>query len=123
MWDKRRHDAAARIQPILAGVFDYATAHGLRQGDNPASWKIIRHLAPARPNGEQKRHAALDWKEDAGLHDEAPGDADDGRARARIRHPKGTGRSPSPSPTPVAAPALRLSGGWREAGRIGQPEG
>jgi integrase len=62
LWAAGKHEVAARLLPRISTVMAYATAHGLRAGDDPASIKIIRHLRPATPPGPRKRHAALDWR-------------------------------------------------------------
>jgi integrase len=63
LWDAGKHSTAQRLATRIAMVMDYATAHGLRTGDNPASWNILKHITPKRPNGTKKHHAALDWRE------------------------------------------------------------
>jgi integrase len=63
LWGADKHEVAARLLPRISTVMAYATAHGWRSGDDPASIKIIRHLRPATPAGPRKRHAALDWRD------------------------------------------------------------
>jgi integrase len=63
LWAADKHATARRLVTRIAMVMNFATAHGLRSGDNPASWKIVQHLFPAKPNGGKQRHAALSWSE------------------------------------------------------------
>jgi integrase len=63
LWEAGKHATARRLMTRVSMVMDYATAHGLRTGDNPASWNILRHIIPQPPNGKAKGHAALDWRE------------------------------------------------------------
>jgi integrase len=62
MWARGHHEAARMALARLSSVFDYAKAHGWREGDNPASWAVFRHLTPEKPP-EKKRHPALPWAE------------------------------------------------------------
>ena len=42
-------ETASRIRGRIEAVLDYATAHNLRTGDNPARWRgHLKHLLPAR---------------------------------------------------------------------------
>jgi integrase len=61
-WDAGFHDEARLALGRIAEVFDYATAHGLRLGDNPAAWSVFKHIAPAAPK-EARHHPALPWRE------------------------------------------------------------
>jgi integrase len=63
LWDAGKHATARRLVTRIAMVMDYATANGLRTGDNPASWKIVQHIIPQQPNGRTKGHAALNWRD------------------------------------------------------------
>jgi integrase len=61
-WDRGQLDSASSLRKRIEATLDYATAHGWRAGDNPASWNIFKHLWP----GERKadaHHAALPWRE------------------------------------------------------------
>jgi integrase len=62
-WNEGQHTSAKRLLSRIANVFDYATAHGWRTGDNPASWNIVKHIAPPSPNGGKKHHAAIGWQD------------------------------------------------------------
>jgi integrase len=62
LWAAGKMEVAARLLPRISTVMAYATAHGWRSGDDPASIRIIKHIAPSRPAGPRKRHAALDWR-------------------------------------------------------------
>ena len=58
-------ETAARVRGRIETILDYATAKGLRTGDNPARWKGHLSMAlPARAKVRRvKHHAALPWAE------------------------------------------------------------
>jgi integrase len=62
IWARGRLDGAKRLLSRISATLDYATANGLREGDNPASRAILKHLEPAAPGGPRKRHAAINWR-------------------------------------------------------------
>jgi integrase len=62
-WDNSKTSTARRLLNRIELVMSYAIAHGYRHGDNPASWTIFQHLAPAQPKNSKAPHAALDWRE------------------------------------------------------------
>jgi hypothetical protein len=64
-----RTETASRTRGRIEAVLDWATARGLRTGDNPASWKTIGKVLPAR---------SVKPRRSARLH---------GRARQAGRHP------------------------------------
>jgi integrase len=58
-------ESARRIRNRIELVLDYATAHGMRTGDNPAKWKgLLENLLPdqRKANGVN-HHAAMPWKD------------------------------------------------------------
>jgi integrase len=61
----RTNETARRLQGRIAAVLDWATAHGFRQGDNPARWKGHLDKLLADPRKVQKRghFAALPYTE------------------------------------------------------------
>ena len=61
----KTNETARRVQGRIAATLDWATAHGFRQGDNPARWKGHLDKLLADPNKVQKRghHAALPYVE------------------------------------------------------------
>lgn len=61
----KTNETARRVQGRIAAVFDWATAHGFRQGDNPARWKGHLDKLLADPSKVQKRKnfAALPYAE------------------------------------------------------------
>jgi integrase len=63
-WVAGKVHAASRVLRRVAAIIDYATQHGWRQGDNPASWKHLQH-ALARPQtlSPAKQMAALPYAE------------------------------------------------------------
>jgi integrase len=56
-------ETASRLRGRIEAVLDYAKAHGLRAGENPAAWrghlKLI--LPKPRPALSRGRHAAMDY--------------------------------------------------------------
>ena len=61
-WDREQLDSARSLQKRIEAIFDYATAHGWRSGDNPASWNIFKHLWPSK-KVQDTHHAALPWRD------------------------------------------------------------
>jgi integrase len=57
-----RTETASRTRGRIEAVLDWATARELRSGDNPASWKTIGKVLPARP-ARVEHHAALPYAE------------------------------------------------------------
>lgn len=55
-------ESASRLRQRIEAVLDYAGAHGLRTGDNPARWRgHLEHLLPKRGRGDKGHHAALPY--------------------------------------------------------------
>lgn len=57
-----KHETASRVQGRIAAILDWATAHGLRHGDNPARWKgHLEHLLAksTQTSRADRHHAAL----------------------------------------------------------------
>jgi integrase len=57
-------ETASRLRGRIEAVLDYAKAHGLRAGENPAAWR--GHLAlilPKRQKLSRSHHAAMDYAE------------------------------------------------------------
>jgi integrase len=63
IWTRGGHCEARLALTRLAAVFDYAIAHGYRASDNPAAWKLFKHIAPARPHGDGQPHKAIHWRD------------------------------------------------------------
>ena len=63
IWQKK-NETASRVRGRIESVLDWATAHGLRSGDNPARWKgHLEHLL-AKSTPEQRaetHHAAMPY--------------------------------------------------------------
>jgi integrase len=57
---KTRTETASRTRGRIEAVLDWATARGLRTGDNPASWKTIGKVLPAR-GAKVEHHPALPY--------------------------------------------------------------
>jgi integrase len=56
-------ESARRIRNRIELVLDYATAHGMRTGDNPARWRgLLENLLPHQ-NGTKQHLAAMPWKD------------------------------------------------------------
>lgn len=54
---------ADRIRGKIEAVLDYASAHGLRHGENPARWKgHLEHLLPKPDKSKAGHHAALAYE-------------------------------------------------------------
>jgi len=61
---KTKHETAARLRGRIESVLDWASAHELRSGDNPARWKgHLEHLlAKSTPElRAEEHHAALPY--------------------------------------------------------------
>jgi integrase len=58
-------ETSRRLRNRIELVLDYATAHGLRQGDNPARWKgLLENILPdQRKSNGVKHHAAMAWRD------------------------------------------------------------
>jgi integrase len=56
-WDGK--STSGKIRSKIAGVFDYAAAHGWHTGANPASAKTVGKIIPA--TGKAKNHPAMAW--------------------------------------------------------------
>jgi integrase len=58
-------ESARRIRNRIELVLDYATAHGLRTGDNPARWRgLLENLLPdQRKSNGVKHFTAMSWKD------------------------------------------------------------
>lgn len=61
-WGRGQLDSASSLRKRIEAILDYATAHGWRAGDNPASWNIFKHLWPGE-KVQDVHHAALPWRE------------------------------------------------------------
>jgi integrase len=61
IWTTKR-ETASRLRGRIENVLDWATARGLRQGENPARWKgHLKHLLPTRTAIATKHHAAMPY--------------------------------------------------------------
>lgn len=63
IWNKKT-ETASRVRGRIEKVLDYATAHGLRSGANPARW--VGHLSTQLPKrssvAKVAHHAAMDYR-------------------------------------------------------------
>lgn len=63
IWQEKP-ESASRLRQRIEAVLDYASAHGMRAGDNPARWRgHLEHLLAKRARGEKGHHAALPYSE------------------------------------------------------------
>lgn len=62
---KTKTETASRLRGRIEAVLDWATARGLRTGDNPARWRgLLENLLPAKPRVKRvQHHAALPYAE------------------------------------------------------------
>lgn len=62
LWEKKTV-TASRLRGRIEAVLDWATARGLRTGDNPARWKgLLENLLPAKSRVKRtKHHAAMPY--------------------------------------------------------------
>ena len=62
---REKTETASRVRGRIEKILDYATAQGLRSGDNPARW--LGHLATLLPKPRQvtkvAHHAAMDYRD------------------------------------------------------------
>jgi integrase len=56
-------ETARRVRNRVELILSYATAHGWRTGDNPASWQILKNLLPDMRGNSQKHLAAVPYKD------------------------------------------------------------
>ena len=70
IWQEKP-ETARRLWGRLESVLDYATAHGYREGENPARWKgHLSHLLGRVGDRTVKHHAAMPFKELPAFMDE-----------------------------------------------------
>jgi integrase len=62
-WQRGHHAAARALLSRIELVLAYAIANEWRTAANVAAWSVFEHIAPVRPNGGQKPHPALKWRE------------------------------------------------------------
>ncbi len=64
IWHEKT-ETASRVRGRIEKILDYATAHGLRSGDNPARW--AGHLSTLLPKrtavAKVEHHAAMDYRD------------------------------------------------------------
>lgn len=98
LWQEKT-ETASRLRGRIEAVLDWATAHGYRQGDNPARWRgHLDKLLPKRAKVQRVQHhkalayaelpafyarlqAQEDWSAGAAVHD--PDGRADGRSHRR----------------------------------------
>jgi integrase len=61
---KRTPETAARIRGRIEAILDYAAVSGLREGENPASWKLLKHKFPNHRKTAAPNHVpSMDYRE------------------------------------------------------------
>ncbi|MGI8570481.1 MAG: tyrosine-type recombinase/integrase [Methylocella sp.] len=55
-------ETASRLRARIEAVLDYAKAHGLRVGENPAAWRGNLKLVLPKRGSTRGHHAAMDYK-------------------------------------------------------------
>ena len=89
IWTKKP-ETASRVRQRIEAVLDYATALGIRGGDNPARWRgHLDHLLP-KPTKVRavKHHPALPHASDCRFHGRFGDPQRRGRACAWIHDPR-----------------------------------
>src|SRR5262249_6635577 len=63
IWETKT-ETASRVRGRIEMVLDFAKARGLRSGDNPADWDVLKHLLPKPNKVRRKAHfEALPFEE------------------------------------------------------------
>ena len=63
MWN-RTPETASRVRGRIEAVLDYAKAHKLITGENPAAWKgNLSHVLPKRKSIDRSHHAAMPYRD------------------------------------------------------------
>lgn len=64
IWHEKT-ETASRVRGRIEKVLDYATAHGLRSGDNPARWagRLSTMLPKPTAVAKVEHHAAMDYRD------------------------------------------------------------
>lgn len=64
LWNEKT-ETASRVRGRIEAILGWATQHGYREGDNPATWKgALEHALPKKSKvAPVKHHAALDYTE------------------------------------------------------------
>ncbi len=55
IWETKT-ETASRVRGRIEMVLNFAKARGLREGDNPASWAVLKHVLPPRAKVHRKQH-------------------------------------------------------------------
>lgn len=59
-----KEETARRLRSRIERILDYASAHGWREGDNPARWKgHLKDILPKRDKSKIKKFAAMPYEE------------------------------------------------------------
>ena len=72
IWEAK-NETARRVRGRIEVILDWATAGGLRRGENPARWKgLLEHRLSKQPRSARvKHHPALDYRRMARVHGRA----------------------------------------------------
>ncbi len=64
LWIAKKVDTASRVRGRIEMIIDWATARGIRAGENPARWRLIKtQLADRNTVRKVQHHAALPYTE------------------------------------------------------------
>jgi integrase len=97
LYRANRPEAADKIRGRIKGVIDWAIAHKIYKGENPASWTVLKHALPY-PNEirQPKKRSSLPYQEMPDYYQRLLRDAIDGhyqphrRGGNRVRDPLGS---------------------------------
>lgn len=56
LWAVKKVDTASRVRGRVEMILDWAAARGLRDGENPARWRLIKTQLPERSEVRKVRH-------------------------------------------------------------------
>lgn len=63
LWEAKT-ETASRLRGRMESILQWAEAHGLREGKNPADWRTLKYTLPARNKVQKVKHfAALPYAE------------------------------------------------------------
>lgn len=63
IWQKTP-ETASRVRMRVESVIDFASAKGIRSGDNPARWKgHLENILPRRDKSDKKHHSAMSYND------------------------------------------------------------
>ena len=73
LWEARTV-TASKLRGMIESVLQWAKVHGLREGENPADWKILKFTLPSKSKvHKEKSYPALPYSEIGAFMDELRG--------------------------------------------------